>query len=67
MTERPARLYRIVFRSVHGPGEATFHRVGFTRCMAKASAFLALEEMLLTHPDLPRTGWYVVSQDEVTI
>jgi hypothetical protein len=68
---RPLRLYKHVF--VHGPllqdpppEKLEFVRSGNTPCRAKSAAFVALEEKLKVDLTLPRSGWWLAGQVDVT-
>lgn len=63
MDTRPIRVYRHIFAR---EGQSLqFVRTGQSPCKAKASAYVALEEELKSK-DLPRTGWRLLSQEDVT-
>lgn len=61
---RPLRLYEHVF--VCGPSKFECVRTGRTPCQAKGKAFTALEDELKAKTDLPRKGWRLLSQRDIT-
>jgi hypothetical protein len=61
---RPLRLYQHVFLS--GAMRLIFNRTGYTPCEAKGAAFVALEAELRANADLPRHGWRLVQQTDIT-
>lgn len=65
MEHRPLRLYSQTFAS-GATHHLTIGTTGGTPCRAKAAAFLALEQTLVARPELPRTGWRLVTQVDVT-
>jgi hypothetical protein len=60
---RPIRLYKHTFE--RDTVKLVFVRSGATPCRAKAAAFLALEQKL-QQDQLPRTGWQLTAQVDVT-
>lgn len=61
---RPLRLYQHTF--VNGTQRLDLVRTGDTPCAAKRKAFEALEQTLVDQPTLPKTGWRLQQQQDVT-
>lgn len=61
---RPIRLYQHTFTREGSP-KLDIVRSGCTPCQARAAAFLALERKLV-EDHLPRGGWRLTTQKDVT-
>lgn len=62
---RPLRIYKHTF--THGTAAPIYiTRLGETPCVAKRKAFVGLEHELAASPTLPRNGWRLFKQQDVT-
>lgn len=64
MDDRPLRLYLHTF--VADGASLHIARTGQSPCRAKSAAYVALEETLRARPELPRNGWRLLKQEDVT-
>lgn len=65
---RPLRVYQLTFTNTVYPGQPVlvYTRTGYTTCQAKGRGFIALEEDLRASPQLPKQGWRLLKQEDVT-
>lgn len=63
---RPVRKYLHVFLHQKAGVQLEFETEGITPCNAKQKAFLAIEADLKLKPELPRTGWRLLRQQDVS-
>lgn len=66
MEHRPLRMYVHVFTAEGVTDPIRIARSGVTPCRAKNAAFVALEAQIATDGTLPKRGWRLLEQVDVT-
>lgn len=63
---RPNRKYQHTFTHLKEKRTLEFVTEGYTPCNAKQKAFLAIEAELKARPELPRGGWRLIRQQDIS-